>query len=266
MRRPRHDRLRERGNIEWCVLHNDCAAHRLHEIKMHAQHGARRILRKDRVSSYHRPVLGQPVQIPIVNTGDPNSDQGALIAHAILEPNAPLTRPGTNADWIDAVIGLASAGAMAAHPAPGAEAPIAPEPVPPTTAKPFITLRAKLSADFDKSIPIGKFEARDDLNPVDFGNYAHDEIGALLQKAAGTDVRLELYTAPYTRGVDITVPADFADDVGFEYGEIKPLSRTGRSRFNNQVLNIWNLEGRVQPITYDRKGNIYYGFPGYDEP
>ena len=62
------------------------------------------------------------------------------------------------------------------------------------------------------------------------------------------------------------MPGRFVDDVGFEYGEIKPLSRSGRSRFNNQVLNIWNLEGRVQPITYDRDGNIYYGFPGYDEP
>jgi hypothetical protein len=207
---------------------------------------------------------GQPVQIPIINTGDPNSDQGALIAHAILEPNAPLTRPGTSADWIEALIGLASAGAMAAHPAPGAEAPIAPEPVPPAIAKPFITLRAKLPTEFDTSVPIGKFEFPEYLIPgtKDHGDYAHDRIGALLQEAAESDVNLTLNTAPNTRGVDVEVLEEDIGDVGFEYAEIKPLSRSGRSRFNNQVLNVWDLEGRVQAITYDKNGNIFYGFPG----
>jgi len=64
------------------------------------------------------------------------------------------------------------------------------------------------------------------------------------------------------RGVDVQVPSPKIEDVGFEFAEIKPLSRRGRSRFNNQVLNVWDLEGRAQPITYDRNGNIFYGFPG----
>jgi hypothetical protein len=63
-------------------------------------------------------------------------------------------------------------------------------------------------------------------------------------------------------GVDVEVPVEDIDGVGFQYAEIKPLSRSGRSRFNNQVLNVWDLEGRVQAITYDKNGNIYYGFPG----
>jgi hypothetical protein len=214
---------------------------------------------------------GQPVQIPIINTGDPNADQGALIAHAILEPNAPLTRPGTNADWMAALIDLASIGTMAARPAvrpAGAEPVLSAEMHAPAVNRPFITLRARLPADFDTSQPIGKFEVPENLIPgtKGFGDYAHDRVGTLLQEAAGRDIKLTLNTAPYARGVDIKVPGDFIDNIGFEYAEIKPLSRTGRSRFNNQVLNIWDLEGRVQAITYDRNGNIYYGFPGYDEP
>jgi len=84
----------------------------------------------------------------------------------------------------------------------------------------------------------------------------------LLQESVGPNVVLTLNTAPNTPGVDVEVPENGVHVTGFEYAEIKPLSRTGRSRFNNQVLNIWDLEGRVQAITYDKNGNIYYGFPG----
>jgi hypothetical protein len=212
---------------------------------------------------------GNPVQVSIINTGGEGSDQGALIAHAILEPNNSLTRPGTNADWIDALIALASSGAVATHAAlesAGAETPIASKPAPRAIAKPFITLRAKLPADFDEKelVPIGKFEFPDHLIPgtKGHGDYAHDQIGNLLQDATGTDVTLTLNTAPNARGVDVEVPDRGVHIVGFEYAEIKPLSRTGRSRFNNQVLNVWDLEGRVQATTYDKQGNIFYGFPG----
>jgi hypothetical protein len=54
----------------------------------------------------------------------------------------------------------------------------------------------------------------------------------------------------------------FVDRVGFELAEIKPNSISGYNRFNDQALNIWDLEGRVQAIAYDENGNIYYGFPG----
>jgi hypothetical protein len=166
-----------------------------------------------------------------------------------------------------AFVGLASAGTAAAHLAfgrAGAGTTAASEPAPPAVPKPFIALRAKLPVDFDETAPIGKFEFPDDLIPGTrgHGDYAHGQIGKLLQEAAGTDVDLILNTAPNMRGVDVQVPSPKIEDVGFEFAEIKPLSRSGRSRFNHQVLNIWDLEGRVQPITYDKNGNIFYGFPG----
>jgi hypothetical protein len=209
------------------------------------------------------------VQVPIINTGSEASDAGALIAHTMLEPNAPLTRPGTSADWIDALIGVASAGASAAHSAlepVAAETPIAPEPAPPAITKPFITLRANLPAHFDETevVPIAKFEFPDHLIPGTkrHGDYAHEQIGNLLQNAAGTDITLKLNTAPSIRGVDVEVPVPDIDSVGFQHAEIKPLSRSGRSRLNYQELNVWDLAGQVQAITYDKNGNIYYGFPG----
>lgn len=113
-------------------------------------------------------------------------------------------------------------------------------------------------------MPIGKFEFPDHLIPgtKDHGDYAHDRMGALLQDATGTDITLRLNTAPNIPGIDVQVPPKGIDVVGFEFAEIKPLSRSGRARFNNQVLNVWDLEGRVQAITYDKNGNIYSGFPG----
>jgi hypothetical protein len=57
------------------------------------------------------------VQVPVINRGDPVSDLAALMWHELFEPNAPLTRPATNADWIDPVVDLVSVGAMAAGPA-----------------------------------------------------------------------------------------------------------------------------------------------------
>jgi hypothetical protein len=68
---------------------------------------------------------GLPVQVPVIDTGDPLSDRAALMGHNLFEPNAPLTRPGTNADWIDPLINLASVGAMAAGPALRLTGPVA---------------------------------------------------------------------------------------------------------------------------------------------
>jgi hypothetical protein len=59
---------------------------------------------------------GRPVEVPVFNTGDPLSDQAAMIGE-LSKPNAQLTRPATNADWIDPLVNLASLAAMAVGPA-----------------------------------------------------------------------------------------------------------------------------------------------------
>lgn len=78
-----------------------------HAVRTYAEYRAQPWLGSD----------GRPLQVPVINTGDPASDQGALIWLLEHEPNAPLTRPATNADWIDPLIDLASLAAMAAGPA-----------------------------------------------------------------------------------------------------------------------------------------------------
>ena len=59
---------------------------------------------------------GRPVEVPVFNTGDPLSDQAAMIGE-LSKPNASLTRPATNADWIDPLVNLVSLAAMAVGPA-----------------------------------------------------------------------------------------------------------------------------------------------------
>ncbi|MGA8650775.1 MAG: hypothetical protein ACLP19_11520 [Xanthobacteraceae bacterium] len=66
--------------------------------------------------------------------------------------------------------------------------------------------------------------------------------------------------APYRRtGVDVEIEQESIEAVGFRYAEIKPLSASGQSKFNQQVLN-WELSEPVQAITYDAAGNVFLGF------
>jgi hypothetical protein len=55
---------------------------------------------------------GHPMQVPFNNFGDSLSNQAALESQALFEPKTPLTRPGTNADWIDRLITLVSVAGM----------------------------------------------------------------------------------------------------------------------------------------------------------
>jgi hypothetical protein len=65
--------------------------------------------------------------------------------------------------------------------------------------------------------------------------------------------------------VDIFVPKEYVETVGFQYGEIKPNTLSGQKTFNNQVWN-WQNNGKLRPgstvqaITYDANGNVYWGF------
>jgi hypothetical protein len=211
------------------------------------------------VSIYHNPTaeIGSHDQVRAV---------ADMFRHDMFEPKAPLVRPATNADWIDPLIDAALVAPMVIRPilgVAGVGASLAGDTSLLAGDTPFFILRSELPADFETTLPIGKFEIPDNLIPGTkaYGDYVHDQIGKLIQREV-PDVKLILKTAPNANGVDITVPDDAVLRLGFRYGEIKPLSPTGYSTFNDQVLNVWDLEGQVQAITYDYKGNIYYGFPG----
>jgi len=90
-----------------------------------------------------------------------------------------------------------------------------------------------------------------------FGNYAHQETAGLL-RGLYPDVRFRFNVLPGQRGIDVEVPEKSVGEVGYRFGEIKPLTSSGESTFNRQ-LQEWGV-GPVQAITYDAAGNVYYGF------
>lgn len=73
-------------------------------------------------------------------------------------------------------------------------------------------------------------------------------------------VEFEFRVKPGQKGVDVTVPDEFLGRVGFKYAEIKPLTTSGQARFGQQIRG-WKLDPQtVRPITYDARGNVYFGF------
>jgi hypothetical protein len=79
-----------------------------------------------------------------------------------------------------------------------------------------------------------------------FGNYAHEKIADLL-KTLYPVVTFDFRVLPYQRGIDVKVLNDLAAEVGYQFGEIKPLTRSGESTFKHQ-LQRWGV-GPVQAIT-----------------
>jgi hypothetical protein len=106
---------------------------------------------------------------------------------------------------------------------------------------------------------IGSFPVPDNLTygTTLFGNYAHEQIANLLEELY-PGVLFDMRVLPGQRGIDVTVLDDPFGRVGFPFGEIKPLTPSGESAFNRQLLQ-WGV-GPVQSITYDAAGNVYYGF------
>jgi hypothetical protein len=106
---------------------------------------------------------------------------------------------------------------------------------------------------------IGSFTSPDNLTygTTLFGNYAHAKIADFLRRLY-PDVQFRFDVLPGQRGVDVTVLSDPFGRVGYQFGEIKPLTASGESAFNRQ-LQQWGV-APVQSITYDAAGNVYYGF------
>jgi hypothetical protein len=90
-----------------------------------------------------------------------------------------------------------------------------------------------------------------------FGNYAHDETTKLLREMY-PDVVFIFRAGPGQRGIDVEVTEKSISGVGHQYIEIKPLTPSGERSFNQQ-LERWGV-GPVQSLTYDKDGNLYYGF------
>ena len=93
-----------------------------------------------------------------------------------------------------------------------------------------------------------------------FGQEAHINAARILQEANG-GVAFDMRVLLGQQGIDVTVlrPRDIAN-LGFEFAEIKPLTLSGERTLLRQSYN-WNLKPQqIQPITYDAKGNIYFGF------
>ena len=97
-----------------------------------------------------------------------------------------------------------------------------------------------------------------------FGNAMHEAIRDELQSQFA-DVEFEFNIRPGQNGVDVIVPDEHVETVGFKYGEIKPNTTSSQNTFNRQVENWKNKStipknATVQPITYDANGNVNLGF------
>jgi hypothetical protein len=95
-----------------------------------------------------------------------------------------------------------------------------------------------------------------------FGDDMHDRIGRLIaDKYPGLE--FDIRTRPGQTGVDITLLSNKPEDiarVGFQRAEIKPLSESGYRTYQRQVENWGYTPDQVKPITYDARGNVYFGF------
>jgi len=97
---------------------------------------------------------------------------------------------------------------------------------------------------------IGSFEFPAGMNYGNCrsGQYAHKETAIILQELH-LGAPFELRVLPSQKGIDVTVPGDFIGQVGFRYGEIKPLSVPGERKMMRQIRD-WGFDPKdVQPIT-----------------
>lgn len=107
---------------------------------------------------------------------------------------------------------------------------------------------------------IGSFDVPAGLRfgTTTFGNYAHEAVANVL-RGLYPEANFVMRVLPGQTGVDVEVASESVADVGFKYGEIKPLTASGEAALLRQVAR-WALSTPVQAITYDAVGNIFLGF------
>jgi len=84
----------------------------------------------------------------------------------------------------------------------------------------------------------------------------------------GTEIEFQMKIGQ--TGVDATYRSGPNPFAPYTRAELKPLTYSGRSRFESQVWN-WIQKGEVRPgevrpYYYDHLGNIYRGIPEKDVP
>jgi hypothetical protein len=93
-----------------------------------------------------------------------------------------------------------------------------------------------------------------------YGCLVSAQIGGLVQKAAPNGSVILRITSG-TNGIDIAVRPEASAAIGFRLAEIKPMTNSGFRSFSAQVARR-KLANDVLAITYNAKGDIFYGFPG----
>jgi hypothetical protein len=111
---------------------------------------------------------------------------------------------------------------------------------------------------------IGKFDPPVGIKfgTTTFGQYAHREAAAIVKQDLATKgvAKVVDRTEPGMRGVDLSVPKEFAPRLGFEHVEIKPDTVSGLSSYNRSVVGWGYDPSTVRSVTYDASGRVFWGF------
>jgi hypothetical protein len=95
-----------------------------------------------------------------------------------------------------------------------------------------------------------------------FGQEAHLAAAAIIKDdlaAQGVTGVIDR-TAPGMRGVDLTLPREAADALGYAHIEIKPDTTSGMKRLDGAVTKWGYDPSTVRAATYDQFGNVRWGF------
>ncbi len=203
-------------------------------------------------AGWFTPVSDKPERlepIPGIENGDPTDKPGEW-------------SPSEAGEYRGSPPGIVELPLPGGSPRPAGSSPAPTAPVQPRTGpKPPSAYGSATDMSSGQSLPpkIGSFPVPDNLTygTTPFGYYAHDAIAGLLERRF-PNVDFILRIRPGQRGVDVEVPERSISDVGHQYFEIKPLTPSGERSFYRQ-LEEWGV-GPVQSLTYDKDGNIYYGF------